>query len=317
MSARKVTDEQLIAATAKTRSTTALAQQFGMSTRAIATRVRKLGIPAAANWKEVEQTPIKTALSEATGRMRLDMQDGCAVVFSDAHFRHDAKSTANRALVKMLPDLKPKLVVCNGDAIDGNAISRHAPIFGEQQVRPAIELSTCQERLTEISDASRGAVKAFTIGNHDVRLHNYIAANASMLNDMRSLDIRHLFPEWRFCWSLFINDDTIVKHRFRNGQYAPANNVRGALGMNFVTGHLHSMKAIPLSAYSDRTFYGVDSGMLADPEWETFAYREDSPADWRSGFVVLTWWRGRLLWPEFCNVLGEGVVEFRGQIIEV
>jgi hypothetical protein len=46
-------------------------------------------------------------------------------------------------------------------------------------------------------------------------------------------------------------------------------------------------------------------------------YREDSPADWRSGFVVMTWRGGRLLWPEVVNVVEEGVVEFRGELMEV
>jgi hypothetical protein len=57
--------------------------------------------------------------------------------------------------------------------------------------------------------------------------------------------------------------------------------------------------------------------MLAEPDWPAFMYREDSPADWRSGFVVMTWRGGRLLWPEVVNVVGEGVVEFRGELMEV
>jgi len=130
--------------------------------------------------------------------------------------------------------------------------------------------------------------------------------------------LRRLFPRWEFAWSLWVNDSTVIKHRFKGGIYAPANNVKGALGMSFVTGHLHSLKVMPISAYADKpTSYGVDTGMLAEPEWEAFSYREDSPADWRSGFVVLTWRDGRLLWPEVVSVLAEGKVEFRGEILEV
>jgi hypothetical protein len=57
--------------------------------------------------------------------------------------------------------------------------------------------------------------------------------------------------------------------------------------------------------------------MLAEPEWESFAYREDSPADWRSGFVVLHWRDGKMLWPEVCWSVAEGVVNWRGELIEV
>ena len=78
------------------------------------------------------------------------------------------------------------------------------------------------------------------------------------------------------------------------------------------------MKVMPLSAYAHRpTVYGVDTGMLADPEWPCFAYREDSPADWRSGFVVMTWRGGRLLAPELCTVVSEGVVDWRGELMAV
>jgi hypothetical protein len=318
MPARKFTDEQLLIALEKTRSTAKLAAQFGISERGMAMRMRALGIPPADNWKAAQDAkPTPTVLTEAIGRMRVDMPDGRAIVFSDAHFQPDAISTANRALVKLCADLRPNLVVCNGDAVDGAGTSRHGPTFGAKQVTPAAELRACQERLDEIADAAKGAQKIFTLGNHDIRLHTYLATNAPQIADLPGLDLRELFPRWKFCWSLFVNGDTIIKHRYRGGQYAPANNVRGALGQNFVTGHLHSLKVIPLSAYSDRTFFGVDTGMLAEPEWESFAYREDSPADWRSGFVVLHWRDGKMLWPEVCWSVAEGVVNWRGELIEV
>ena len=315
---RKFSDEQLFEALKITRSTTQLAKMLNCSTRAMATRMRAAGVPAAATHLDASNPPQTTFLREAMGRLRMDMDDGRAVVFSDAHFQPDCVSTANRALVKMLPELKPSLLVCNGDAFDGSSVSRHPPMFGEQRVSPARELRACQERLTEIADAAKGARRVFTLGNHDVRIHSYIASAAPQLVDLESLDLRFLFPEWQFAWSLFVNDNTVIKHRYRSGAYAPANNVRGSLGCNFVTGHLHSMKVMPLSAYAHRpTVYGVDTGMLADPEWPCFGYREDSPADWRSGFVVMTWRGGRLLAPELCTVVGEGVVDWRGELVAV
>jgi hypothetical protein len=248
----------------------------------------------------------------------MDIDNGRAVVFSDAHFQPDCISTANRALVKLLPELKPSVVVCNGDALDGAGISRWPKMFGSSPPTPAAELRACDERMEEIADAARGAKRIWTLGNHDIRLHSYIQSAAPALADMDAMDLRRLFPRWEFAWSLWVNDSTVIKHRFKGGMYAPANNVKGALGMSFVTGHLHSMKVMPLSSYADKpTSYGVDTGMLAEPEWEAFSYREDSPADWRSGFVVLTWRGGRLLWPEVVSVLSEGRVEFRGEILEV
>jgi hypothetical protein len=46
-------------------------------------------------------------------------------------------------------------------------------------------------------------------------------------------------------------------------------------------------------------------------------YTEDGCLDWRSGFIVLTFADGKLLWPEVVHVRARGVVEFRGEIIKV
>jgi hypothetical protein len=317
MAARKVEDEALLEAMRTTNSPTLLAKQFNVSVRAMTTRMRAIGVPPLAH-AALARKQAATVAHESVGRLKMDITDGRAVVFSDAHFQPDCISTANRALVKMLPDLRPSVVVCNGDALDGAGISRWPKMFGSTPPTPAAELRAVDERMDEIADAAKGARRIWTLGNHDIRLHSYIQSAAPALADMDAMDLRRLFPRWDFAWSLWVNDNTIIKHRFKGGIFAPANNVKNALGMSFITGHLHSLKVMPISAYADKpTSYGVDTGMLAEPEWEAFGYREDSPADWRSGFVVLTWRDGRLLWPEVVSVLSEGKVEFRGEILEV
>ena len=121
---------------------------------------------------------------------------------------------------------------------------------------------------------------------------------------------------WRACWATWINGHTVVKHRWKGGIHATRNNTVNA-GTNIVTGHLHSLKVAPFSDYNG-TRFGVDTGTLADPYGEQFAdYTEISPVDWRSGFAVLTFHRSRLLWPEVAHVIDEGVVEFRGQVIDL
>jgi hypothetical protein len=86
-----------------------------------------------------------------------------------------------------------------------------------------------------------------------------------------------------------------------------------------VTGHLHSLKVTPYDDYNG-TRWGVDTGTLAAKEGEQFVdYTEDNPRNWRSGFAVLTFHKGRLLWPEVVNVRDEeaGEVEFRGRTYAV
>ena len=60
------------------------------------------------------------------------------------------------------------------------------------------------------------------------------------------------------------------------------------------------------------------AGIPDDPYGPQFVdYTEDGCVDWRSGFVVLNFRNGELLRPQECEVRREGVVEFRGELIEV
>ena len=165
MPARKVTDEQLLEALRKTRSPTKLAAEFGVTARAITTRMRNVGVAPALHAKDAQGVPTKAMIERSIGRISTTITDGRAVIFSDAHFQPDCISTANRALLKLLPQLRPALVVCNGDALDGASISRHPPLFGDKPATPAAELRACQERLTEIAELSKGAVRVWTLGN--------------------------------------------------------------------------------------------------------------------------------------------------------
>lgn len=62
----------------------------------------------------------------------------------------------------------------------------------------------------------------------------------------------------------------------------------------------------------------MDTGTLADPSGPQFVdYLEDAPTNWRSGFAVLTFKDGRLLWPELVHKYDDGKIEFRGQVVDV
>ena len=85
-----------------------------------------------------------------------------------------------------------------------------------------------------------------------------------------------------------------------------------------VTGHLHSLKVTPWTDYTgDR--YGVDTGTMSMLGGSKFNYLEDNPVNWRSGFAVLTFHRGMLMFPELVSVIDEekGLVFFRGEILQV
>ena len=252
---------------------------------------------------------------DAPGRLHDSVKDGVVLVGSDAHYWAGPPSTAHLAFVHFVREFKPAVVVMNGDAMDGASISRHAPIMWEDRPTVVQELEAVQERLGEIEQASKNSRLYFPLGNHDARFESRLASVAPEYAKVHGVHLKDHLPRWRPCWSLFLNESVVIKHRWKSGIHAAHNNAVQS-GMSMVTGHLHSLKVTPWTDYTG-TRYGVDTGTMADPFGEQFEYCEDSPRNWRSGFAVLTFRGSRLLWPEVVHVLEEGKVEFRGEIIKV
>lgn len=279
-----------------------------------AAAARLLGIPT---------STLKDRLSAATrpassvkGRKELSVDNGQVIVFSDAHYWPGPASTAHRALLKFCESIKPVIVVANGDCIDGSAISRHPPIGWESCPSVKEELEVCQERLGEISRVTPEANRVWLLGNHDARFETRLAQVAPEFRDIHGIHLKDHFRSWDCGWSLFINGDVVIKHRFKGGLHAPYNNTVSA-GLSMITGHLHSAKVIPHSDYTG-TRYGVDTGCLADIYHPAFqGYLEDNPRNWRAGFCILTFVDGQLLMPELCLVWDENTVQFRGELISV
>jgi hypothetical protein len=282
-----------------------------------AAAARLLGIPVTTlkDRLSASERPLGGA-SSVKGRKSLDMENGSVIVFSDAHYWPGEPSTAHRALVEFCKRINPVAVVCNGDAIDGSAISRHPPIGWESCPSVKEELEICQERLGEIVDASTGAEHVWLLGNHDARFETRLAQVAPEFKDIHGIHLKDHFPDWDCGWSLFINGDVVIKHRFKGGAHAPYNNTITS-GLSMITGHLHSAKVTPFTDYRG-TRYGVDTGCLADTYHPAFqGYCEDNSRDWRAAFCVLTFVDGTLLMPELVLVFDKDRVQFRGELISV
>jgi len=249
-------------------------------------------------------------------RKHIDVQNGTVLVGSDAHFWAGLKSTAYKAFLKFAAELKPSAVILNGDAFDGASISRFPRIGWDSKPTVSDELKACKESMDAIEDASRTRNLYWPLGNHDSRFETHLAARAPEFQGVEGFHLKDHFPTWIPCWSVWVGDQVVVKHRYKSGIHAPHNNTVGA-GKSIVTGHLHSLKVMPVSDYNG-TRYGVDTGTLAEAGGPQFVdYLEDNPTNWRSGFAVLTFHKGRLLWPEVVHVIGPEEVEFRGTVISV
>lgn len=254
--------------------------------------------------------------TEHNARRLMDVDDGVVLVFSDAHFWPNVRTTAFRALMHFIGKLKPKAIINNGDAFDGASISRFPRIGWDSKPSIIDELKACRERLGEIEEAAGEARLVWPLGNHDARFENRLAQNAPEFEGVKGFHLKDHFPRWEACWSIWINDNVVIKHRMKGGIHATRNNALNA-GKTIVTGHLHSLKVTPLDDYNG-TRWGVDTGTLAEPRGPQFVdYLEDNSTDWRSGFVVLTFKDRQLLWPEVVRVMSEGKVDFRGEIIGV
>lgn len=254
---------------------------------------------------------------EIPSRARMDVGTGNVIIFSDAHFWPGLISTSYRALLKATAFLKPAAIIANGDVFDGAGVSRHPPIGWARPPSVLEELETCKENMGEIqSVAPDGCRLLWTKGNHDSRFENRLASQAPEFAGVSGFQLDDHFPDWEFSWSVWINDDVVVKHRYKGGIHATHNNTMWS-GKTMVTGHLHSQKSTPLTDYNG-TRWGVDSGTLAAVTGPQFIdYLEDNPVNWREGFAVLSFVDGTLLQPEFVRVVEQGTVDFRGKLWNV
>ena len=326
MAGYHLTDEEWIESWNKIGSPGEFAKINGIAIRNVMARRRslenRLGIkldtfnsqnPAYA--KKIEQTP---------GHVRrgIEIKDkGRVIVFSDAHFQPGEVTTAYLALLKMIKLFKGdlKAIVANGDMFDGSGqVSSHPRMGWAKAPTAKEELECCIEMMAGIEEvAPKHIPLIWTAGNHDARLTNYIARNAPALEGLPMTELKDFFPMWKACWSFYVNEDTVIKHRFRGNGFI---NTKMA-GINIVTGHTHQLKVEPWTDLSPNfnmgTRYGVQTGTLADPHSMAFEYVEDNAKDWRPGGVLLSWEKGRLLLPEIFQVSGEDEFEFRGQIHKI
>jgi hypothetical protein len=318
MPAFKATDDEIVAAyKAHNCNADSAAHAVGISVRVFHSRMAAIEARIGAPIREGKKATV--VISRSTKPNAIDLQDGVIMVCSDCHWWPGEVSTANRAFVKLAATLKPWAVIVNGDEFDGASISRHGRSGWEQRPTVAAELREVGERLDEIAQAAPRAHKLGTYGNHTMRFDTYLSAHAPHVEGTAGMTWDDRFPDWRYAWAWMVNGHTLIKHRIKGGIHATWNNTADAQ-VSTVTGHLHNLRVTPrttMSPLNGGNIFGVDCGMLADPWGPQFAYVEQGPRNWRSGFVVLTFHDGHLMPPEICQVVEEGAVFFRGKRIEV
>ena len=310
----KITDQEFLRLWDEHKSPLKVAKATGLSERRVHTRRRAIENKLNISLKSGKAVHIQKARHEA------GLTDGIAIIFSDAHFWPGLRTTAFKGLLWAINELKPHIVVANGDIFDGSSISRHARINWSAVPNVQQELQACQEALKEIEDACEKARHhtqlIWPLGNHDSRFESRLSEAASQFEGVVGMALKDHFPKWHPCWSCWLSDSVVIKHRYKNGVHATHTNTLNA-GVTTVTGHLHSLKVTPFGDYNG-TRWGVDTGTLAEIDGPQFIdYLEDGPVNWRSGFAVITMKDGKPLWPELVSKYAEGIINFRGQLIDV
>jgi len=260
----------------------------------------------------------KFTIPENKVRCEYELKDGIILVGSDCHYNPNYITTAHRAFVYFTKQLKPSMIVLNGDLFDFAQISAHHRIGFQQHPTVQQELEEVQNRLGDIEKVRpAGCILHRNIGNHDLRFDGKLSNVLPQYEGVKGMCLDDHLPGWSSSWSVVVNGNTMIKHRWHNGIHAVYNNILKG-GMSMVTGHLHSLKVTPWTNYRG-DLYGVDTGMMAAVKDDQFLYHEDSSVNWRAGFAVLTYINGHLMPPELVQVINEdeGLVFFRGQLLTV
>jgi hypothetical protein len=167
MAGYHLTDAEFIAEWHKSPSAVEMAKKVGVNIRNLLKRRRAIEsrnniVLEAKGGKQdkLQYQNIKISRAEETphnARREIQMEKGRVVVFSDAHFWPDDYTTAYKALLMIIKEFRPKVVIANGDVFDGSQASRHPRIGWSNTPTIKEELEACKEFMGNIEKAAIGA----------------------------------------------------------------------------------------------------------------------------------------------------------------
>ncbi|MGH7807761.1 MAG: metallophosphoesterase family protein [Thermodesulfobacteriota bacterium] len=326
MSKPRVSDDEFIDTYRRLQSLKAVSDALGMQHQNVHARRKRIEKRYGVVLPQFDTRPAYNRSSYENhdpALIHLKIDTGNVIVFSDAHY-HPAYEpwTCHRALVRFCKELKPKIVISNGDIFDFPSISRHHRIGWENRPTVQQELEYVQDRLEEVEKASIGAKFYRTWGNHDLRFDGILANKMAELEGVKGTCLKDHIPRWNPCWALQINKyEAYISHRWKTSVHSPHNNTKDA-GVSYGTGHDHFPRVDPWSDLRGLRF-GFNSGTLADISEEDgsdispFRYREQAPNHWWSSFITLSFVDGKMLEPQLVRKWNKDTVQYCGRLITV
>lgn len=315
-----VTEDEFIEIFNRLRSPTAIAALLKQNVRSV--QARRSQIEARRNIKLVtdRRAPAQTTVKHNAAVIELAISDGVVIVGSDAHIWPGPQTTVQRAFLEMCKRLNPVAVIANGDFADLPGASRWPSLsWNDLRKKPTIkdEIQAVQDYLGAVVAATPSAEHCWPAGNHDLRFAALLTQLVPQYEGVPGMELKDHFPAWRSCWRVDINGSVIVRHRELGGEHADYRNTQ-TQGITIVTGHDHRIGVTPYRGYRGVT-YGVRCGFMCDAadDPQFVEYLESKSPNWHSGFAVLTFRDGVLLYPELVTKHSDGVVCWRGELIEV
>lgn len=247
-----------------------------------------------------------------------DVPDGIVIVASDAHVWPFERSISAKALLAVTEALRKdvRLLVANGDFIDGARSNRHDPDGWNMRPDVRQEVEGVQSLLHDWQQAAPRAWRMQSRGNHEMNFDRKLVKHVKEFEGVPGFSLAGHFADWPMSIGIRLNwghyGATCIKHRFANGGIHAAYNAALKSGVNTVSGHTHQLGAKHLKDYRGHRF-GIETGCLTDPTGPQFEYDEQNPRPQSEGFAVLTYQDGVLLPPEFCYVI-EGRAWFRNKV---
>ena len=173
-------------------SASAFAKAVGMDMRNIIRRKNNLEARYGEPLKSKNST--RQTIKENSVRKELGIENGIVLVFSDAHFWPSIHTTAYKGLLWAIKEFQPKAVIANGDIFDGASISRYPRIGWDSTPSVIQELKACELAMGEIEEAAKKARHnvnlVWTLGNHDARFENRLAANAPQYEQVKGFSLK-------------------------------------------------------------------------------------------------------------------------------
>jgi hypothetical protein len=156
MATAACSDEEFIKLFRELGSPQAIAETLGISVRNVFARRNRL---TQKHGIELLSFSKHSRITNVTHEQKIysELKDGIVVVFSDAHYWPGPPTIAHQALLAVVSNLKPAIVIANGDVFDGARVSRHDPIYKHETPSAKEEVEACVTRMTEIEDASKNS----------------------------------------------------------------------------------------------------------------------------------------------------------------